>query len=634
MNEEPKSIWEKSWKGPRAFLFWLLVVSIAAFVGAVTVTMTTFGSTPLFDRHRGLENFVGCTLVVMFVFIATVAVAFIFYGVVRWLFCWSNLKRTFFATACLITLIALFYAEEDWRGWHAWNQFKHEWEAKGEKFNLADFVPPPVPDEQNFALAPIWVEHIKATLGPKRAHQWYGDKFPDNGRTNFTERLLLEIWHHSSPPAEPETGDWRTAERVDLKAWQVYFRVPNDGIIMPGMNRPIPMQVTNEFPVMPQPQSPAQDVLLALSKHDAAIEDLRQASRLLGSRFPLEYDSENPASILLPHLAALKRGSIFLKLHAIAALENNQSEKAFDDVKLSLRLTDSVRTEPILISHLVRLAMLQLTLQPVYEGLADHRWSNAQLIALDAELAKLDFLADYEFCQRSELAFIAKDLEYRRRTRDPEYLLYADYGNGNSRNQLSFKEELRVFAFRHCPGGWFYQNLVRYGRFALENYLPILDASHQLAFPASAKRANDAARKEVAHLTPYNFMEQDILYPIFDLRSPDGLAEKFVSGQTSVNLGRTAIALERYRLAHGEFPESLDALAPQFIAQVSHDVIGGQPLKYRRTADGQFVLYSIGWNERDDGGVVVNQKSRDPRDESSSKVDISLSDWVWRYPAK
>ena len=65
-----------------------------------------------------------------------------------------------------------------------------------------------------------------------------------------------------------------------------------------------------------------------------------------------------------------------------------------------------------------------------------------------------------------------------------------------------------------------------------------------------------------------------------------------------------------------------------------HDVIGGQPLKYRRTADGQFVLYSIGWNETDDGGVVVNQKSRDRWDESSSKVDISQGDWVWRYPAK
>ena len=82
----------------------------------------------------------------------------------------------------------------------------------------------------------------------------------------------------------------------------------------------------------------------------------------------------------------------------------------------------------------------------------------------------------------------------------------------------------------------------------------------------------------------------------------------FAYAQASVDLARMAIALERYRLAHGEYPESLDALAPQFMEKVPHDVIGGRPLHYRRTDDGQFVLYSVGWNETDDGGVVVLTK--------------------------
>jgi len=91
-------------------------------------------------------------------------------------------------------------------------------------------------------------------------------------------------------------------------------------------------------------------------------------------------------------------------------------------------------------------------------------------------------------------------------------------------------------------------------------------------------------------------------------------------------LARVAIALERYRLAHGDFPESLDVLAPQFIAKLPHDVINGQPLHYRRTSDGQFVLYSVGWNETDDGGEVGLTKK--------GYLDISQGDWVWRYPAK
>jgi hypothetical protein len=60
--------------------------------------------------------------------------------------------------------------------------------------------------------------------------------------------------------------------------------------------------------------------------------------------------------------------------------------------------------------------------------------------------------------------------------------------------------------------------------------------------------------------------------------------------------------------------------------KIPHDVIGGQPLHYRRTDDGQFVLYSVGWNETDDGGVVGETKGK--------VAGFEFGDWVWRYPAK
>ncbi|MGH7940654.1 MAG: hypothetical protein ACREFR_06235, partial [Limisphaerales bacterium] len=99
-------------------------------------------------------------------------------------------------------------------------------------------------------------------------------------------------------------------------------------------------------------------------------------------------------------------------------------------------------------------------------------------------------------------------------------------------------------------------------------------------------------------------------------------------GQTAANLARVAITLERFRLAHGQYPDSPGSLSPQFIPSLPHDIINGQPLQYRRTADGQFVLYSVGWNETDDGGVVVPDKK------SSFGVDRRLGDWVWQYPEK
>jgi hypothetical protein len=609
MEEKPKSIWKKSWTGWGGLLLAWLVLMTASLIIFYGI-MLALGARILREEFKLWAVFAVC---ITLVFCAVFSI--------RWLFCWRNFKRVLFGLACFATLIALFYAEEDWRGRHDWEQFKHQWEAKGEKFDWQSIVPPPVPDDQNFAMAPIWSESIKATLGPRSSRQW---KYPDDGRTNFTDRLALNLWRNNNSMDLPTSGDWAKGSITDLKLWQAYYRATAP------TNRNLTIR-TDEFPVAPQPQSPAADVLLALSKYDSAVEELRQASRLPYSRFPLDYNSGNPAAILLPHLAMLKRSAQVLQLHAIAELQNGQSEMASDDVRLLLRLTDAIRTEPFPISHLVRIAMLEITLQPVYEGLAEHRWSEAQLVMLDAKLAKLDFLADYEFCQRGELDFLPYELAYRRRTRDPEYLYYFNYDNNQNH---SLDVELAVFFYRHCPGGWFYQNQIRFCRFSIQNFLPALDASRQLAFPVLASRANAALQKEVAYPNPYNFLERAIIFRFNNEFYGVGNVVKFACAQSSVDLSRVAIALERYRLAHGEFPESLDALAPQFMEKIPHDIIGGKPLHYRRTDDGQFVLYSVGWNETDDGGVVVNQKSRNPRDENSSKVDISQGDWVWRYPAK
>jgi len=81
--------------------------------------------------------------------------------------------------------------------------------------------------------------------------------------------------------------------------------------------------------------------------------------------------------------------------------------------------------------------------------------------------------------------------------------------------------------------------------------------------------------------------------------------------------------LERYRLAEGRFPESLDDLVPKFAAKLPVDIVDGKPLHYRCTADG-YTLYSEGWNQTDDGGTVVLSKGSQP------SVDSKLGDWVWQ----
>jgi hypothetical protein len=102
--------------------------------------------------------------------------------------------------------------------------------------------------------------------------------------------------------------------------------------------------------------------------------------------------------------------------------------------------------------------------------------------------------------------------------------------------------------------------------------------------------------------------------------------------QTSANQAVLACALERYRLVQGAFPETLDVLAPKFIDTLPHDVIGGDPLKYRRS-DGRFILYSIGWNAKDDDGLIALKKTNLP-DRFMRQEIKEEGDWVWSYPAQ
>lgn len=78
------------------------------------------------------------------------------------------------------------------------------------------------------------------------------------------------------------------------------------------------------------------------------------------------------------------------------------------------------------------------------------------------------------------------------------------------------------------------------------------------------------------------------------------------NGRVRVALLQTAIALHRYQLQAGRYPESLDALVPEFLDALPIDLFSDEPLIYRREGDG-FVLYSVGPNFIDDGGVTAEK---------------------------
>jgi hypothetical protein len=72
-----------------------------------------------------------------------------------------------------------------------------------------------------------------------------------------------------------------------------------------------------------------------------------------------------------------------------------------------------------------------------------------------------------------------------------------------------------------------------------------------------------------------------------------------------------ALAVERYRLVHHGWPDSLDQLVPTFLTEVPRDPYDRKPLRYRQLQDG-VAIYSVGPDGKDDGGKLDRKKTMAP----------------------
>ena len=95
------------------------------------------------------------------------------------------------------------------------------------------------------------------------------------------------------------------------------------------------------------------------------------------------------------------------------------------------------------------------------------------------------------------------------------------------------------------------------------------------------------------------------------------------ANQATVDQALIVTALESHRLAKGVYPPSLDALSPEWLTTVPGDWFSEEWLVYRLNADTTFTLYSIGYNEADDGGEnVFGEGGRSP-------IQFEEGDWPW-----
>lgn len=591
-------------------------------------------------------------------------------ALVRWLFNPKTIRICLFTGVSLATVIALFYGEENWRGRRAWQNLKREFEARGERLDMAAFIPPRIPDEQNLAMTPLLKPLFEFEFD--RTPGRNGLSWRDTNAMARLNRLRLDPGPPASGISRPVPGDWQRARRMNLFEWQVYLQEIQKPKGSPKLPTP---------PLSGDPAKAATEILRVLSRFDTELRELAAAAQQRpGARFPLDYDTGFLTA--LPHLAPLCRIVDVLELRAAAELVLGRTNEALEDTLVGLRLADSIKTEPLSICYLVRLRLHDRLLQSTWEGLVERCWNNRQLAVLQEKLETADMLSDLARAKRAERAWLA-DLYHHSPQQSPNFIrlvvgtlrvfqdcllgegwhgVYLEpqtdandaWDQSLSMNEWVIGGEslLRVTLTKgyvenppHAndtwdpmrpkrstsmalsglfgPAGWTDHSIVVLSRLFQTELLEGIDVRGQRLTRPFSEYGTQHVKAVLIRPTAFNTLAAAHL-------SNDPAVFETARIQTAINLATIACALERYALSQGHYPDKLEALIPQHIKKLPHDIINGNPLIYRRTSDGRFILYSTGPNEIDDGGV--DRDTAEARSRKSDANGIRPGDWVWRYP--
>ena len=521
---------------------------------------------------------------------------------------WRFLRFCLLGLAALVTLFALYHLEENWRGKRAWNNYKSKMEAQGAVFELEKLAPPPVPDDQNFAMTPLLKPLLD--LHPPETFDADGNLlvWKDLEGKARAEAIDLEDrdiersrgYGESEEEAEvaplPDRSQWRFGERLDLVDWQRYYAA------------------STNFPSAPEPLSPEEAVLRALTRYHAELAELKQASKRPYSRFNIRYEEENPIQILLTHLGVLRNVAKVVRLKAVAELEAGHMDAAFEDVELMFALSDSISNEPFLIDHLVRIALLNLTMATVWEGMVDHRWTLAQLEQFQQKFEAINLVKEFRRSIEAERTFGSEMVELA--ARRPSMML--DMGNTTS------SQGFGGLAINLLPRGWWYLEGVNHSR-AFDDYmLSVLPEDPQELDVRLIDSTYDDLESQLSGMNVATVFLQHRLLSKLLLPALGKAAERAVEAQSCTQMAAVAIALERYHLENRTYPENLAALAPKWMSDALNDPVTHEPFHYEQLGDGAFRLWSVGWDGADDGGEVLYEVRSDEREYVRTQLD-----WVW-----
>jgi hypothetical protein len=404
----------------------------------------------------------------------------------------------------------------------------------------------------------------------------------------------LEAKRAGIPDAENSALVVLNAARLLPKSWRPWL----------GEGTPA-NDALEKSPLAPAEQLDAQqvrDLIAALAPAKAALTESRKLSDLSNGRY---LNTSGPDILLLqpPHLDDVGKIAALLSFDVLLRAQDHDIDGALASCQGLLNVARSVGDEPAFFSQVVRMQIGPMATRSIERVLAQGQPSEAALSALQRLLEK----------EAVEPLFLIGS----RGQRVAWERLFEDLRSGKVMTSRLQQTVVSVAAYSSRAALLSLNNaIVEIAKLPVEEQLERL--KEEALFEVNSRNPKDptfagrlqAGQRPLFATKDFPPFAKLYLVPRADKITTD-LAKGQARTQAELRCAIAALAAERYRQAHGNWPSSLESLVPDYLAKVQADPFGGKPLRLRRLEKGM-VIYSVGPDGQANGDIIVPGKPDGP----------------------
>jgi hypothetical protein len=321
-----------------------------------------------------------------------------------------------------------------------------------------------------------------------------------------------------------------------------------------------------------------------------ALELLHEAAAIKHCRYPVDLSIGHTP---MPYISDIRRSVHLLGLEAVLHAENNKPRLAARSVTSIFGIAHSLAKEPLLISQLVCTACQEIATSSLERVINRAEFTDEQLVKLTQTVSNAEDLSTISWAFAGERCA----------------------GISMFKNPASLSLEGDGYKIPSTLILELYKALGLADRDAVIYLDLINDCMETTQLPLHQRQRTAGTIEAKFKATSKNHI---LLYAIMPAFSR--IISINISSIAHLRTARVALAVQRYRLATGNLPDTLEDLVPTYLDTVPKDPFDGRSLRYEKLETG-FIVYSLGLDGVDDGGT---ERQTGKRKKSQSSWDITF----------